>query len=272
MGTKFQGNSNLRVTVNRPNTLQALQSAATHHFGHNGPLSLWHHGKNQVHSHHHVNNILHDDVVVVTWGNQKPPEGFKLITTNQSDFVQHPIEKQLVPITPRTPAKVPFEGKTSYNTDFVPHPTSVEDMKPPPSKWQPTATPTGSTTYNSHFVKHAPQDPTLPLIPNTPRAVLPFEGKSSYTRDFIKHPVKPPLTPGKPKEFRQPDAPFEGVTTYAGDFNPKPIRPRSAIRPQHPPPTGLPFVDNTEYRQEYVKKKQDRHLVHLEPAHHLTTS
>jgi len=98
---------------------------------------------------------------------------------------------------------------------------------------------------------------------------LPFDGKSSYTQDYVKHHLSPGAPPGN-RDVELPHVPFEGLTTYNRDYLEKPVQPRAAPRPSRPLSQPLPFNSHSEYKKEFVKKHQDRHHVHIEPAHHLT--
>lgn len=228
---------------------------------------MFHHGvKNVVHN-SHVNDIKHNDVIVVV-GHKDGPREAPPISTHASHYVKHPIESRSVPPPRVPPTPTRFEGKTSYDADFVKHPLEPRSQqKPPASRWanRKADAPMAKSTYSQHYPWHEVQQPQQ--VPSAPvhRPSAPFDGQTSYSNDFVKHPFEQ-RTP--PKEVPRPaPGPFEGSSTYNNDFQKhppqmnKPIPTQSTLRPS----TG-PFNGTTEYAQEYLKHEHEKpRIVHLEP-------
>mmetsp|Transcript_53524 Transcript_53524/g.98995 ORF Transcript_53524/g.98995 Transcript_53524/m.98995 type:complete len:294 (-) Transcript_53524:100-981(-) len=264
IGAPHPGDEGQRITVQRPRTLQELQSYAQKHFGHKGKkLGLWHQGRQAIQHQRHVDPVKHEDVVVVTWSGEK--DLYNHLTTHQADFVRHPLNRPRAQSGPRTPGPtIPFEGQSSYAYDFVKHPLSKTDpVAARGTSWRPTDAPTGTTTYSNHYVRHPLKGPEPPMVVAA-RQTLPFEGKSSYAQDFVKHPIKPAVV-HRPEERMAPPGTFDAITTYASAYVGHMPRPRTP-REGRSAPTSLPFHGNSEYKQEYIKKDialPER--LHLEP-------
>mmetsp|Transcript_107011 Transcript_107011/g.209783 ORF Transcript_107011/g.209783 Transcript_107011/m.209783 type:complete len:320 (-) Transcript_107011:115-1074(-) len=263
---KIIGDHKQRVSVPLPQSLAQLQAYAERHFGNHA--GLYHHGKYKVHKGHHVDAIVHNDVIVVKRkvGNRGPPA----ITTHQADYIKHPL-KGHGPVGPRREGPMSsgkFEGKSAYHMDYVPHPLEANRGFKPESTWKQSLEPTGQSSYRTHFTPH-PLERSLALKPadQDQRPSLPFEGVSSYLNDYIRHNVRP-STAAKVQQRDFVPGTFEGASTYNADFvkhpfdRSKPHHRHDAIRPE-----ARPFDGTTEYNREYLKHPhQHVPVVHLQPS------
>jgi len=90
---------------------------------------------------------------------------------------------------------VPFEGLSSYQQDYVKHPTRPRSAAGRPKPQAPTSGPfEGCTTYTTDYKKfQVPQ--TRPIRnggSNLHSEPKPFEGSSEYRREYLKHPLNGP--------------------------------------------------------------------------------
>jgi hypothetical protein len=267
------GDSKQRVTVPMPRSIHELQNRAVRLFGHGGELNMYHHGTALIQDPSHLGHIQDGDVVVVTWNDRRlTPKEFAALTTNQSDFVEHPLpNKAPAPKSPtKLPPVVPFDAVTSYKSEYVRHPLSKRDvLAKPPHMWVPPKGATGKSTYEEQFPWRdpAPENRSQPPSRETDRRKSePFTGCTSYMHDYLAPPPKPRAERSVAPRPRPANiVPFQGKTTYEAEFTEKPL---SAPRPQQPKLStleDLPFEGSSEYQNEYMRKRVSQPMIHLEP-------
>mmetsp|Transcript_14826 Transcript_14826/g.25638 ORF Transcript_14826/g.25638 Transcript_14826/m.25638 type:complete len:299 (-) Transcript_14826:71-967(-) len=270
-GGTIPGDREQRVTVSLPRSLHELKGHATKHFGHRAqkPLRMYHHGKVVITHAQHVTNLKDGDVVVVTVTDED--KGPPPISTHQAHYIPHRLEAKKPPPADEGPGdSVPFDGKSSYNVDYVPHPLEVRDSaKPPRNVWEPgrTGVRTGKSTYASEYPWHTvkPPESTKKQVP--PADKVPFEGLSSYQHDYIKHNNRPRSATGRAKPQPPASGPFDGTTTYTTDYK------RFHVPQARPLKNGSnlkidpsPFEGASEYRREYLKHPlSGPEILHIEP-------
>lgn len=229
---------------------------------------MYHHGKHHMAHPSHIANVQHGDVIVVAVGDDGPREA-PPVSTNHAHFVKYDIEARSAPAAPPPPKTMTrFEGKTSYDMDYVKHPLETRQPVRPQTSWaRKPEGPLGKSTYSVHYPWHDVQPPAYVPQAAAPKASAPFEGVTSYHTDFIKHPLRP-RTPMGPRVRAVTPGPFEGTTTYNVDYQKHPAHrtPRAiAYGPTLKPDTG-PFQGTTEYTREYLKHEiEGPLLVHIEP-------
>eukprot|EP00439_Symbiodinium_sp_Y106_P031898 s6399_g3.t2 len=266
------GDTDQRVSVALPRSLHELKGHANKHFGVRAqkPLRMYHHGKVVITHAQHVTNLKDGDVVVVTVTDEE--QGPPPISTHQAHYVPHRLEAKKPPPAQDGPGEgVPFDGKSSYTVDYIPHPLEVRDKaKPPRNVWEPgrTDAKTGKSTYNSEFPWHTvkPPESTKKQVP--PAGHVPFDGVTSYQHDYIKHPNRPRSATGRPKPQLPASGPFDGSTTYTTDYKrfhvpqARPLKPHDGVLKTD----KNPFEGASEYRREYLKHPlQGPEILHIEP-------
>jgi len=218
--------------------------------------------------------IQDDDVVVV---DASEVDGVDQRTSTQrAHYVPHEIERGMPRARPSAAEPVRFEGKTSYNIDYVVHPPGPmaprKDDDPRPEHTGQT----GVSIYRSHYVPHE-ADVQRPVsrgyVRRHPRA--PFNGTSRYAMDFVPQGCPGRSPPLRPQERWFEPPPFRGTSTYAVDYQERPPDPHTCRDPfertSNTDPTK--FHGSTEYRKEYVPLPSNRmRHIHLEPAQHLGLS
>eukprot|EP00929_Paragymnodinium_shiwhaense_P113936 TRINITY_DN8224_c0_g1_i1.p1 TRINITY_DN8224_c0_g1~~TRINITY_DN8224_c0_g1_i1.p1 ORF type:complete len:301 (-),score=31.57 TRINITY_DN8224_c0_g1_i1:238-1140(-) len=277
-GTRIQGDAAQRITVPKPRSMAELQSHAAKHFGHLPGRKLHHKGEIQMQHQGHVDQLKHDDVVIVE------PEMLERLrqeqfptTTHQDHYIKWPAQGRR-PATsgdkPRDAKPVPFDGQSSYNVDYVKHPVSPRNSTKPPAEvpGRPVAF-EGESMYQSHYPWHKSQ-PRQPLKGKPQREAhspVPFDGTSSYKVDYVKHPARPRSAASRkeaPKDHGPP-MPFEGQSTYNNDFRKHKASARQTPKRERKPTqaeTSIPFEGVTEYQMYYLKHNMPkRELIHLEP-------
>lgn len=269
-----------RVTVPLPQTINDLRSTANAHFakGGGGRLKMYHKGE-MLESQNQIRRVADDDVVIVR--QETPDHGYPPPkTTNQSTFVEHPIEKKQAS-GPRIPQgsgmKSPaFQGRSSYTADYVEHAFESPQRKKPTAAWEPTGIPmTGRTAYAESYPWHETQRRPQTRPDEKKRDVdpTPFYGQSSYKMDYIQRKAERPTSAkhGKLRDasITPPSLPFNGTTTYSVDFKEPPLSRTERAHPSQwknesgPPP---PFKGMSEYTAEYLARELARAArVHLEP-------
>jgi len=115
-------------------------------------------------------------------------------TMYKTQYPRHDIDpRPAVQPQPSMPIRnVPFYGDTSYKNDYVKHPIRPRSSRASKAPRGMPAPFEGTTTYNTDFQKyHTPRaGPTRPY-PSTLRPDTgPFEGIPEYKREYIKHPLE----------------------------------------------------------------------------------
>lgn len=162
-------------------------------------------------------------------------------------------------------ATAPFEGETSYNTEFKQKPLPPESLRvtsPRPPASMPFE---GESTYRGHFTERPASARPAPPAPKSPGRSGPrqprpsMEGESTYRSHFV------PKGTGRPDQVTRlasaptlgqvfpGSSPFEGVSTYKDNFVEKP---HHAV---HPPPAfaprpKIPFDATTVYNEQFKAK------------------
>lgn len=253
--------------MQKPQTFPELQKAAMKHFGRHQQLRLLHLGKKQLQHQWHMDNILHDDNVVVDWADFSRPVAN--LTTHQEYFIEHPCNPE-APFDPSrgAPACVPFQGTSSYREDFVRHRLGERRKKAAQATWRALPGSIGRSTYAADYYER-PLPSRRP--PPPPEALIDsgaFTGRSRYNTDFVAHAVRPRSEERQRSARPMLPRSFDGRTTYRGDYDKKPVRPQTTPRIGFSTPVqGIPFVSDSEYRREFLQKKSDgKEYIHLEPA------
>jgi len=264
-----------------PRSFQELQNKAARLFG-NGELKMYHHGILPIQDPSQMSKIQDGDVVVVTLGDRRltSKEFARLLqTTNQRDYVEHPLSVPKAPVVktpPKLPAvPLPFDGVTSYKSEYVKHPLSKrEAAAKPASTWTPLKSSTGKSTYEEQYpwrdVPLSEIRAPLPSREATRRKSEPFTGCTSYMRDYVKPPMEPKkpetASPARPRP-RAASLPFEGKSTYEAEYTKKPLSPRpsQSLGPKVSTLEPLPFQGSSEYQHEFLKKESHQPRIYLEP-------
>jgi len=290
--SKHTGDSNQRVTVPLPRSIHELQNRAAKLFGHNGKLRMFHHGMVPIHDPSQLSNIKDGDVVVITWDDRRLTKGEfaeLLQTTNQRDFVKHPLSKPVAPVQSAQSnlplIHHPFEGATSYTSEYVKHPLAKRE--PVEKPWQPSRLrspqkgQTGSSSYADEYPWH---DVCLSdtrqrhLSRDAPRPKSePFVGCTSYMQDYVKPPPQPKRvsTPSRPRPRTANMAPFQGQSTYLAEYTEKALPTLLAKRPNACDDVAkkpVPFEGSSDYQQNFIQHKEIHPMIHLEPEMFSPTS
>jgi hypothetical protein len=267
---EFTSGTNQRVTVPMPRSLMDLQDRAMHLFGNNGELKLFHHGK-PIKDPQQLAGVHNGDTVVVTWDDRRltPAEFSQLLTTQQADYVQHPLppkaptSKALPVVTPR-----PFEGRSSYQEEYTKLPVCKRGLiGKPADSWKPTESATGNTSYAEEFPWHdaVPARRQRALSMDTSRESHPFIAQTSYMQEFVKPPPGQKTTATRPRPRTPQALPFEGVSTYEAEYVEHPnVETIRQVRPLPVKHEALPFEGTSEYRNEFLKKEVEQAVIHLE--------
>jgi hypothetical protein len=275
--SNISGDSRQRITVPMPRSLHELQGRATQLFGHNGELKMYHHGSVAIEDPSQLNKIQNGDVVVVTWNNRRltKREFAELLeTTNQRDFVKHPLPKKEIRASSQVPQmpSIPLDGVTSYKSEYVRHPLAKREACAKPSQsWSPPKEPTGKSTYEDQFPWRDPQlavrQPQPQKVDGSRRKSEPFTGCTSYMQDYVVHPPKPRIersTPARPRPRSASHIQFQGTSTYESEYTRKPILARTPQKPTALRLETLPFEGSSDYQSSYVNHRVERPMIHLE--------
>lgn len=136
-----------------------------------------------------------------------------------TDFVPHPLEAKR-DFKPEATWKQSMEptGQSSYRTNFIPHPLSRSLSLKPADQDQRRSLPfEGMTSYLSDYVRHNGKPGTAAKAQQREYMPGKFEGASTYNADFIKH----PFDRSKPQNFetvRREARPFDGSTEYGSRY------------------------------------------------------
>ncbi|KAF5843283.1 heat shock protein 70kD, peptide-binding domain-containing protein [Dunaliella salina] len=164
-------------------------------------------------------------------------------------MVQHPIEKPRHAPPAYAPASLPFEGTSSYKSDFHPHPLPRQEAAG--AQYQPRHIPfEGESSYKGDFVPHQ-LERRPPAGPNYVPSSLPFEGTSTYKDTFRPFPIQAPPR-SMPMEYRGSGLPFEGTTESMDKYRAWAIDPANYQRGAPPPMRpSLPFDGTTTHREMF---------------------
>lgn len=261
-----------------PRSFHELQHKAVQLFGHSGELKMYHHGSVEIESPAQLSKVQNGDVVVVTWNNRRLTDrefADLLKSTNQRDFIEHPLPKKRleVPTTMPKMASIPFDGASSYKSEYVKHPLAKRESMPKASlSWSPPKEPTGKSTYEDQFPWRDPEfpirHPSQQKEESSRRRSEPFAAHSSYMQDYVAHPPKPRSErsmPARPRPKSATHTPFQGKSTYESEYTEKPLSARTRCQPKPFRLDPLPFEGSSHYRTNYVNHTIERPMIHLEP-------
>lgn len=222
-------------------------------------------------------------------------EPFYDMTSNRRDFTRHPLpEKNVKPTVEYAPNKIPLDDMTTSKMDYGAKVSiyEIKSFKPRNDGLRSEEPFLGSTTQKDDFKqwKVAPaiskkdngyKAPLGEMDLNTnyskdfvgvvtapAKAIKPeprkknyarFEGQSTYLADFQSSPSnisRRGMIIGV-SEYQMPNQPFEGSSTYKSEFYGTRGDAAKTYKPSivHSKPTD-PFVADTSYRSEYVKKSK----------------
>ena len=118
--------------------------------------------------------------------------------------------------------KVPFDGQSSYNTDYVPKPIIQQREEPEPEQIIKSPPFTAQSTYNTDFIpRPLPKQEQYEEDEYKPTKV-PFDAKSTYDTDFIARPLpKQDLCEPEHDIIKSPK--FDAKSTYDTDYLQYPI-------------------------------------------------
>jgi len=264
------GDSSARVTFPFPRSYPELKGDADHAFPSLvGRSKMYHKGVHLIKTPADMIRIQDDDVVVVDATEADDVD--KRISTQKAHYIPHEIDRGTprVRVIPAEPVR--FEGKTSYNIDYVVHPP--EPMVPRKEVDRPDHTgQTGVSIYRSHYVPHEAEvrrPVSRGYLRRHPRPV--FNGTTRYATDFVPQGCPTRSLPYYPPQKLFETPPFHGNSTYAVDYQERPPDPHTSDpfnRTSNTEPTK--FHGSTEYRKEYVPLPSSRmRHIHIEPAVHL---
>lgn len=185
-------------------------------------------------------------------------------------------------------ASGPFDSRTNYKIDYIPH-----DCKPPPKKEKeryvrPEGTMQGNSTYQrDYFGPHIPPASSAKPLQTYIAHDTPFDdstvhkdtykkwdinfipfskpiecfqqptqrmdGKTTFQTDYPGHFGIHGRGAVKPPEasLEIPKAPFEKDTTTRLEYTEKNVVPRTPAKPVERPPTSRPFDSLTTFRRDY---------------------
>lgn len=267
-----KGDSSQRVTVALPKSLDELQSRASMLFGKGcGRVRMYHHGMVPIRDLATFSSVKDGDVVVITLDNRRltPREVTKLLSTNHSDFVEHPLPERRINIEKqRRLEALPFEGRSSYTTDFVKHPHCRRPATVPTDVRHGLGSAfDATTTYRDQYPWPKPQVSAArcPAAGSNIEGIgAPFDSSTSYNTDFVPHPLTSRV-PVRPLSARRPSQPFEGVSSYNAEYKKHPFAKNTLCRPNARQMDAVPFQGLTEYTCEYPEKRVPLPVIHLEP-------
>lgn len=217
---------------------------------------------NQLSTAAHIGRLQKDDVVVVSWDG--PPDEVPN-TTHRANFVQHEIPPSPIPTRTARRCSAPFDGRTSYNLDYVAHAGQPQNPIMCRKTWQPPASPTGASTYTTEFVKmHLPPRMSEPLPKKAERP--PLDARTTHREEYVHHNVEPTRSM-RPQRRELPLRSFDGATTYKEEYSK--VRPMSAPRtiPPPSPRPSRPFDGESEYTREFAPKEMEHKcLIYMEPV------
>lgn len=171
-------------------------------------------------------------------------------------------------------ARIPFEGQSSYKSDYVPHQLcplhAPGDAGAAAAAYRPSTVPFEGTSTS----KEAYQKWDLPARPAydaaaayPPRSQIPFEGKTTaqetYTPKTIEARSAPP-----PYQYRPSSVPFSGTSEVRDQYKQWELPRRDAL----PAGTGyesrphIPFEGSSTARSDYTPKAIDRSAFPAAPA------
>jgi len=235
---------------------------------------MYHKGE-MLETQNQIRKVGDNDVVIVR--QETPQYGYPPPkTTNQTTFVEHPIEKKQAS-GPRIPQgsdmKPPaFQGRSCYTADYVEHAVESPQRKKPIVAWENTGIPMNgrsayAESYPWHDTQRRPQ--ARPAEKKWDTKPAPFHGQSSYTMDYIQREAERPKSAKPGKQMDTTTLPFNGTTTYSVDFKEPPLSRTERAHPSQwknesgPSP---PFRGMSEYTGEYLARELARAArVHLEP-------
>jgi len=138
-----------------------------------------------------------------------------------NDYVAHPIEMRKPAQAPQSNWAMPSEptGQTTYQMEYPKHDLPRNQAARPMNEYQPFDAPfEGVSSYHTDYIKHAvrPRSAQPPQV----REIAPgvFEGSSTYNVDFVKHPLSARQRPTNNYAMRADPTPFEGMTEYTREY------------------------------------------------------
>lgn len=231
---------------------------------------MYHHGMVPIHDPSTLVNVKDGDVIVVTLDDRRltPKEVTKLLSTHQSDFVAHALPEKRALRTHALPEVLPFDGHSSYKSEFVKHPDCRRKaMAPSDVEWSNRPF-DANTTYKDQFPWHQAQARRRQCNPLGcslgGASSVPFDGNSSYAADFKALPLSA-RSSLRPVDAVLTGQPFEGASSYDTAYKQHPLGAAKTCRPPTSRLDPLPFQGCTEYTSEYPGKSVPQPLVHLEP-------
>ena len=153
----------------------------------------------------------------------------------------------------------PFEGDTTQKVDFVEWPTERVRAAERERYQKPEGEMTLDTTSHTDYTRK-PLERLAPARPQEGRrATGKFDGTTHYQVEYRQWEPTDRSRPAPREAYAPNEAPFEGLATYQRDYVTHPMMMTRSLKPADVGyASGAPLDDNTEYRNEYTKKKADR--------------
>ena len=151
---------------------------------------------------------------------------------------------------------MPFDGTTSYKTQFPKHDVEPRKDYTPKEVYEPPHQPfEGQTHYNSTFRwVYLPKREKFKPEEVVYKSEMPFDGTTSYKTQFPKHDVEPRKDYTPIEVYEPPDQPFEGQTHYNSNFRWVYLPKRENFKPEEVVyRSEMPFDGTTSYKTQFPK-------------------
>ena len=195
-----------------------------------------------------TDKITHDP------GYQPPADPFQGASSYNTDYLPHKqaARASMKPMEQHHDVG-PFDGQTGYRQEYVKHLLPRREAREAP-KWNPSKVPLdGMSNYRKDYTaKQGEKMPSCKPDGNAYQSEAPFEDGTTQRTDYIKWPVDRPHM-REPDAYVRPEGDVDYHTTTHTDYNRKPIAPTKAMRPSSR--RGVPgkFDGNTNYKHDFRK-------------------
>jgi len=182
------------------------------------------------------------------------------LSIHRRDYTPKEVGKQALckPDAKPFQSAAPFDGDTTQKVDFIEWPTERIKLHERERYQKPEGDMQLDTTTHVDYTRKPLERVVLVRPADGRRIAGKFDGTTNYQVEYRKWDPTDRSRPAPKEAYSPNEAPFEGLATYQRDYITHPMSMTRSLKPVDLGySSGAPLDDNTEYRNEYTRKRAE---------------